>query len=209
MDVAAMGWPVPSAPSPRRPRCRLVRLLLLIATLLLAAPPARVSAEEQSPPLAATERSVKAAFLYKFLAYVDWPAAAFPQADSPLVIGVMGADDIAAELTQITTGRTFNTHPITVRRLHEGDALAGLHMLFVGHSESGHAAGTLRRAQQRPVLTVTEAPGALEQGAIINFVLTEGRVRFEISVDAADKAGLKLSSRLLAVAQNVRQGAGS
>ncbi len=91
--------------------------------------------------MAATERGVKAAFLYKFVAYVDWPATAFSQADAPIVIGVVGADDIAAELQQSTTSRTVNNRPIVVRRMRDGDSLAGLHMLFIGRGEAGASAG--------------------------------------------------------------------
>jgi hypothetical protein len=176
-------------------------LVALMAMLLGTAAPAR--AQEVS---AAPERAVKAAFLYKFLGYVEWPPAALPQADTPLVIGIMGADEIAAELAQITTGRTVDNRSLVVRRLRDGDPLAGLHAIFVGRSEAARMAPLLRAAQQRGILTVTESPGALDLGSTINFLLLEGRVRFEISVDAAEKSGLKLSSRLLSVAQAVRTG---
>ena len=185
------------------------RALLVLLPLLVAVSVVDLRAQEARPEVVATERGVKAAFLYKFVAYVDWPATAFSQADAPIVIGVMGADDIATELQQITASRTVNNRPIVVRRMHDGDSMAGLHMLFVGRSEAARLPALARAAQQRSVLTVTDSPGALDQGAVINFVMADGRVRFAISVEAADRSGLRLSSRLLAVAQSVRTGAGS
>ena len=182
-----------------------IRAALLAASVLISAPAEPVRAEEAAPaPAAASERSIKAAFLYKFLDYAEWPDSAFAQPDSPLVIGVTGADDIAAELQQITAGRKVGSRPVSVRRVREADSLAGLHMLFIGRSESARLASLAHRARDRAVLTVTEIPGALEHGAIVNFVLVEGRVRFEIALDNAERSGVKLSSRLLAVAITVR-----
>ncbi len=179
------------------------RLAWLAFAAMLLGGVAPVRAQEAG---AAPERAVKAAFLYKFLGYVEWPAAAFAQPDAPLIVGIVGADDVAAELAQITTGRTIDNRPIAVRRLHEGDSLEGVHAVFIGRAEATRLGSLLRATRERPILTVTENPGALDQGSVINFLLLDGRVRFEISVDAAEKSGLKLSSRLLAVAQSVRTG---
>ncbi|HZQ60720.1 MAG TPA: YfiR family protein [Casimicrobiaceae bacterium] len=182
-----------------------VVFLALWVTLLGSCQDARA---EEIPilPGAASERSIKAAFVYKFLTYVDWPPTAFAQGDSPIVIGVIGAEDIAAELLQVIGNRTVNNRPVVVRRLREGDSLIGVHVLFIGRGEGPRIGAIARAAQQRAILTVAEAPGAIEQGAMINFVLVEGRVRFDIALDTADRSGLRLSSRLLAVAREVRTG---
>jgi hypothetical protein len=153
---------------------------------------------------AATERGVKAAFLYKFLAYVEWPAGTFARDDQPIVVGLLGADDLQAELADVVRGRTVDERPIEVRRLRPGDPLAGVHVLFVGASERARIAALSRAA--RGTLVVTESEDALDLGSAINFVVIEGRVRFEVALAAVDRAGIKLSSRLLAVAQNVRMG---
>jgi hypothetical protein len=149
------------------------------------------------------ERRVKAAFLYKFAGYVEWPTKAFARPETPVTIGVIGAEPLAAELVQAVTGRTVNDRPVTVRRLKPGESLAGLHILFVGRAESARLDQLAQSARPRSILTVTESDGALARGSVINFVLTDGRVRFEIALDSAEKSGLKLSSRLLAVAQQV------
>jgi hypothetical protein len=170
--------------------------MLAVLAMLAATPP--VLAADAMP----LERSVKAAFLYKFLGYVEYPADR-PEGGAPYVVGVLGADDIAAELVRITAGRVVDSHPVMVRPLHAGDLPAGLHMLFVGGD--GASAALLQAAQQAGVLTVTDTPGGLRAGSVINFVLADERVRFEVSLEAAEKSNLKVSSRLLSVAYVVRK----
>jgi hypothetical protein len=147
---------------------------------------------------AEAERNVKAVFLLKFGGYVEFGGGG-PGAGEPLVIGVFGADDIAAELTRLAAGGG-GTRPVAVRTLRPGDTLAGVHMLFIGGGESDRAGRMLRAAARQGTLTVTEFDGGLREGSVINFRLVDERVRFEVSLAAADKANLKLSSRLLSVA---------
>jgi hypothetical protein len=151
------------------------------------------------------EQSVKAAFLYKFASFVEWPAPALPQPDTPITIAVAGSETILAELGPMVVGRTAKGHPITVRPIRPGDTLAGVHILFVGDSESARLGQWAQAAQTHSTLVVTDADSALTRGSVINFVLAERRVRFEVALDAAERSGLKLSSRLLAVAQHVRR----
>jgi hypothetical protein len=186
------------APSSGTQRTVLATLALLCATLMVALSCLAVGAD--APAANGVERGVKAAFLYKFLGYVE-----YPQDTSPLVVGVLGADDIGAELVRITTGRNVGGRPVMVRTLREGDALTGLHMLFIG-ADAARSTAMLRAAQQQGVLTVTESDNGLQQGSVINFLLVEDRVRFEVSLPAAEKSGLKLSSRLLSVAYHVLKG---
>lgn len=153
------------------------------------------------------EQRVKAAFLYKFAGYVEWPAKSFARPETPVMIGVMGNEVLAAELVQAVAGRTVNDRMVMVKRLKAGESLSGIHILFIGRAESARLDQLAQSAQPRSILTVTESDSALTHGSVINFVLTDGRVRFEIARDTAEKSGLKLSSRLLAVAQQVRTGA--
>jgi hypothetical protein len=153
----------------------------------------------------ASEQEVKAVFLSKFAGYVEWPESAFPAPDAPVIIGVLGDDALAASLEQAVSGRSVNGRRMSVRRVKTGDATAGLHILFVGKAEGGRLGQILRGASPRPVLTVTDSEGALDQGSVINFVVAERRVRFEISLQSAERSNLKLSSRLLAIATQVRQ----
>ncbi|MBI4205330.1 MAG: YfiR family protein [Betaproteobacteria bacterium] len=178
------------------------RALTLIALITGAAgwPGWGSAADNESATL---EHRVKAAFLYKIAGYVEWPHSSFAQPDTPITIGVVGAEPVAAELSRISTGRTAQNRPITVRQLKSNELPAGVHILFVGRAESGQLNQLVPKAQQRSILIVTESEGALAQGSAINFVMADGRVRFEVSLGSAEKSKLKLSSRLLAVAQEV------
>ena len=151
----------------------------------------------------ADEYRVKAAFLYKFGSYIEWPSESFARADSPVAIGVMGADTLAEELAQIVAGRNVNGRPVLVRRLRPGDPIAGLHMLFIGRSDSGRLAEILAAARGRALLTVTESEDALELGSMINFVVVEDKVRFDVAPPPSESGNLKISARLLGVARKV------
>ena len=149
------------------------------------------------------EYQIKAAYLYKFAAYVEWPPAAFADSNTPVVIGVIGADELAAELKNIKGALTANNREIQVRTLKQGDSMAGLQILFIGRQESGRLKQLLDSLQSQPVLTVTEWGGAIGTGSVINFVPVDDRIRFEVSTASAERSGLKISARLLSVAQRV------
>jgi hypothetical protein len=148
------------------------------------------------------EHNVKAAFLCKFPAYVEWPAspAASP---APLVIGVLESPVIARELERISGELRIGGRAIEVRRLEPGGRLEGIHVLFVGGRDRARIDELLGPARLLPILTVTESSGALAAGSIINFTIEDERVRFEVSLPAAEQSGLQISSRLLAVARRV------
>jgi hypothetical protein len=155
----------------------------------------------------ALERSVKAAFLYKFLGYTEFPASAFAEPGAPIVIGVLGSEDMATELSRIVAGRNVNNRPIVVKLLRENEAPGGVHLLFIAGADSARVARLLKAAPPGPVLLVTECDNGLLLGSVINFKLVEDRVRFDVSLEAAEKNNVKLSSRLLTVANYVQKGA--
>jgi hypothetical protein len=152
---------------------------------------------------AQAEHEVKAAFLVRFLSFVEWPESAFARPEAPIVIGVLGADDVLAALQETAPGRVVQARPVIARRVKEGEPLAGVHTLFVGRGASGQ----LSKIGSPPgMLVVAETEGGLDRGATVNFLRREGRVRFEVALDTAENQGLRISSRMLSVAQNVRQG---
>ena len=171
----------------------LIRALSLLGLLLAAVP---VAAQQ------ASEAAVKAVFLYKFAGYVEWPRAAFAAVDGPLVIGVQSSDEVAAELEKIVPGRLINERRVVVQRVREGDTLRGVHVLFVGRADP-NPRQALRAAQQAGALGVTEIERGLEAGSAINFVVSEDRVGFEVNVEATERSGLRISSRMLQVARRV------
>jgi hypothetical protein len=151
----------------------------------------------------ADEYRVKAAFLYKFGSYIEWPDRSFARADSPIAIGVMGADMLADELAQIVAGRNVNGRPVLVRRLRPGNSIAGLHVLFIGRTDRGRLAEILAAARGQALLTVTESDEALELGSMINLVVVEDKVRFDVALSPSESSNLKISARLLGVARKV------
>jgi hypothetical protein len=179
---------------------RILSPVLAVVASLGCALAAAALAQDAGPSL---ERSLKAAFLYKFLAYVEWPADAFPARDAPVLIGIAGSPGMAAELSQLVAGRSAQGRPISVRPIGEGERPAGIHVLFVAGSESARLAQVSRLAAG-PVLVVSETEDALSRGSVINFVLAGSNVRFEVSLENAQKRGLRLSSRLLSVALHVQ-----
>ena len=186
-------------------RRAVTRATAFVGALLLGGWPVLVAPADDEPTV--LERRVKAAFIFKFTGYIDWPEGAFLQADTPVTIAVAGDDEMAAELAQVVAGRAVDGRALLVRKPKGADSLADAHVLFVGRAEAARLPQWVKMARSRPVLIVTEAAGALNHGGMINFLVTEGRVRFEVSLEETEKHGLKLSSRLLAVAQNVRKAA--
>jgi hypothetical protein len=152
----------------------------------------------------ALERRVKAAFLYKFLAYTEFPANAFADAAAPITMIVAGSDETAGELAAITAGRTVGSRPIVVRPLRENEGGVA-HLLFVAGADCGRAGRVIHSS--RAFLVVTECDSGLQQGAVINFRIIDEHVRFDVSLDAAERNNVRLSSRLLTVANRVQKGA--
>ena len=150
------------------------------------------------------EYRIKAAFLLKFVGFIDWPAATFDRADAPFVIGVLGGTPLGNELEQIASGRQVSGHPVRVRLLGRGDSSAGSQVVFVGRGEGARLNGVAAATDGVPTLVVSESEGALAQGSAINFVVVDDKVRFDVALHAINRAGLKISARLLAVARVVQ-----
>jgi hypothetical protein len=178
---------------------RLPRWVALLLLLGLAAPAALAQSDVQ-----ATEARIKAVFLFKFADYVEWPATAFATAATPFTVGVVESEPVAEELARVVEGRAVQGRPVVVRRLRTGEPVDGVQLLFVGRDGRGELRRILEQLRGRPVLRVTESEGALQAGSMINFVLVAGKVRFDI-VPPDDAGGLRISSRLLAVARDVQE----
>jgi hypothetical protein len=178
-------------------RLRLSPALLLL--LLLALGRGATWAEAPS----ASEYEVKAAFLYNFAKFVEWPPAAFADQSSALVIGVLGDDPFGVDLDRVVEDKTVNGRALVVRRFKRLEDLTACHILFVSASESGRLAHILDLLRKSSVLTVDESDQFVHLGGIINFTMRDSKVHFVINVDAAQQAGLKVSSKLLKVADAV------
>ena len=164
---------------------------------ILAAWPARARGTAPSGD------TVKAAYLYKLRNYIEWPLRVRAPGEAMTVIGIVGADEVAGQLQNMPALRDPRRSPVTVRRLRTGDSLAGIHILYVGDNDWSRAGAMVAEAGSHSILVVSETEGALAAGSMINFRLADERVRFEISLDASDKSGLKLSSQLLTLALSI------
>ncbi|MFO1219958.1 MAG: YfiR family protein [Burkholderiaceae bacterium] len=154
-------------------------------------------------PARATEQPeyrLKAAFLYNFAAFTEWPA------DAPVTIQlcIVGADPFGKEI-DLVRGKAFGARSLAVQLRPVPDALAGCQMVFVSAALMPQLPRLLDTLRGRPVLTVADSPGAVQQGVALNMVVQQGRVAFEANLTAARGAGLDLSSKLLRLATEVIQ----
>ena len=174
------------------------RFLIVVLVCSLCAS-ARVVAQ-----VVPNEYRLKAAFMYQFPQFVEWPSTAWQQTRS-VQICVVEPNPFGSELEHLIQGESLNGRPLAVKEIYGADELAGCHVLFVG-VRSGRASTVLKATSGRPVLTIGEADGFLESGGIITMKIVDGKVRFEIHAANAQKAGLRISSQLLSLAFAVRGG---
>jgi hypothetical protein len=146
------------------------------------------------------EPQVKAAMLYNFTHFVEWPSSTWKDASTPVVLGVVGPDSFAQLVEIIVKDRRSSGRSIQVRRTQRPTESKGCQLLFVSSSEKKHMGEYLRAAEGNGILTVSDLPGFVQAGGMIEFVLVDGSVHFEINAAAANKAGLMLSSDLLRLA---------
>jgi len=147
---------------------------------------------------------VKATFLYHFAAYTEWPEGRKP--GSRLTIGIAGAPVIAEELGRLLPGRTVRGRIPVVKEIVRHEDLADVDMLFIGEAQNDDVRRWTAAGNRGGMLVVTDSPAGLPPGAMINLLLIDRRVQFEVSLAAAEKHGFRISSRLLSVAIRVRKG---
>ncbi len=155
------------------------------------------------------ERQVKAAYLFKFASFVEWPEGSFTAPGATLTIGVAGSDALAEQLDYVVSGRSINGHGVAVRRVRRGDKLAGVHILFIGGADRAATADLIDAARNGAVLTVTDTPEAFAAGSMVNFVINDEKVRFEVALRHVIAGHLRISARMLSVATRVLPGGGS
>ncbi|HXP78386.1 MAG TPA: YfiR family protein [Verrucomicrobiae bacterium] len=177
-------------------RC-IVTLLSLLVFIDLVNP---LQAHAQD---ALSEYQVKAAYLFNFLKFVEWPDESFADPLAPLVIGVVGEDPFGNALPQVVIGKTVQGRDLVIRIYHAGEDLRGAHILFISASERKRLPMILSSLRGSSVLTVADTAGFLDAGGMIQFLNENGRVRFAIDVDATSRAKLKMSSKLLSLAKVV------
>jgi hypothetical protein len=173
-------------------------LFLCLPILLLAAP-----TFSQNVP--SREEQVKAAMLYNFVQFVEWPADAFAASDSPLIIGVMNPNPFGDVLDQLVRGKSVNSHPIIIRHCNSADEIQGCHALFVPAARESDLNSIFRKIADKPVLSVGESDAFPWAGGIMRFYTEDNKIRFEVNVDAAVRARLTISSKLMKLARIFKQ----
>src|SRR3981081_2389255 len=155
-----------------------------------------------------SEYLIKAGFIYNFAKFVEWPSATFSQPDSPIVIGVLGTDPFGNVLDRIVEDKKIGPRGFVVKRYKWGKDLKDLKdckILFVSGSERAHIDEILQSVKGLSVLTVGETPGFAERGGVIRFARVQDRHPVQVHVDAAHRADLNISSRLLTLAKIIPQ----
>jgi hypothetical protein len=175
-----------------------------VAVVMLAAMIAfGVSAVAQAQANLSGEYELKAAFLFNFAKFIDWPAGTFASPMSPFTICVLGVDSFGHALEDNLQGKMIRDQPIAVRRLKDKAEARHCQVVFVSSSETGHLAEIIESLQGANVLLVGDTVGFASSGGMIEFTLEDKHIRFTINTDAAERADLKFSAKLLALAKLV------
>lgn len=150
------------------------------------------------------EDRVKAAYILNFARYTIWPSEVFPDAHAPLVVCVLGSDIFRTTLQKTVSGIKVDSRFFEVRELKEPFSSPNqCHIVFIDRSYMQKEFGLLTSLKQKPILSISDDESFFEKGGIISFVVYEETIQFNVNLLAADQAGLKLSSRMLALAKKV------
>ena len=188
---------VPTRPAP----CRRGQIWLAVLGCLALA-----GSGLAAPAALSREYQVKAVFLFNFAQFVEWPAAAFPSADTPLVIGVLGDDPFGDFLDETVRDEKVGGRPLQVRRFASPAQIDLCHILFISQSESARLEQEVAQLKGRSILTVGETDGYSKRGVMIRFLTEKNKIRLRINLEAATAGGLRISSKLLRPAEIVRGG---
>jgi hypothetical protein len=179
------------------------RWLPLVACFIVAS-----LSPQACPATPAAEYQVKAAYLFNFGQFVEWPSQAYDSPISPFIIGVVGEDPFGKTLDEVIAGESLAGHPLVIKRFRKIEDIAACNILFIGRSEAARLDETIDAMKGRSVLTVTDITGAEQRGAIIVLVNDNNRIRMRINVAAAKANNLVISSKLLRPAEVVGNGGG-
>ncbi len=173
-------------------------ILSAVLAVSLAESPGAALAQSQ-----ASEYHVKAAFLFHFVQLVEWPAGSLGNEINPVTLCTMGDDPFHGDLDDTLAGKSVGTRRLRVRHLKSAEDLQGCQVLFVSNADAARFGRLLEELKDGPILTVGESDGFVQRGGMIGFCLVDNKVRFEINLEAAERAKLKISSRLLLLAKTV------
>ncbi len=177
----------------RRSVCLLVFLLLMAFHV-----------EGPAQEMVSREYQIKAVFLFNFTQFVGWPPAAFEEASSPLVIGILGEDPFGDFIDQTVRGELSQNRPLVVKRFADVSELDDCHILYIGLHAKQEVRDALKKIESKPVLTVSDADGFARMGGTVRFYSEDGKIRIRINSKSAEDANLVVSSKLLRLAEVIR-----
>ena len=177
-----------------------VVLLLVVSVGLFARIPSSAAGKSSSD---GGEYEVKAAFLFHFAQFVEWPPETFKDANAPLTYCMVGEDPFRGVLDQILNGKTIGTRPVRVQHLKEIQKIRECQVLFIGGGDKKRRSEEMASANGSAVLTIGETEHFIQEGGMIGFCMEDNKIRFEINLEATEVANLKVSSRLVALARRV------
>jgi hypothetical protein len=183
---------------------RLNSVLRRVSLVCLLLPGAVLGASRvHAQPRMALEYQMKAAFLYNFARFVEWPPDAFAPTSDSLIVGLIGEDPFGVVLDQTLGDKLLHDKKVVVRRFQRIESVVECHILFISASEEPRLGEIMKALNGASVLTVGDLDGFVERGGIIGFRKQDKKVRFEINADVAKRVGLKISSQLLKLAIRV------
>jgi len=190
---------------PHRLFVRLLLAVMLAAAVPLPSQAGMFAADEAPTDDNAAERRVKAAYLYKFASYVEWPVDAFANAGSPLVIGVVGDPALRNELASMVLDKTVGGRGVRVRTVQPSHPVSGIHVLYAGELSSGERDALRRHLAGQPVLLVSDLAQAGALGSMVRFVPVDQRLRFDVDLGPVTARRLKVSALMLSAARRVER----
>ncbi|HZF10552.1 MAG TPA: YfiR family protein [Thermoanaerobaculia bacterium] len=186
----------------RSPPCkRFGRAGVRVALTLLCGLIPTAGAPAEATATAFKEYQVKAAFLFNFSKFVEWPARKFNDSTSPIVIGILGANPFGSELEKTVKGRHINGRDVVVQQFDGAEAARSAHLLFVSAGSDAAVERLLKALDGSGVLTVGESNAFARYGGIVTFLLEGDKLGFTINIEAAGRAGLKISAQLQKLAK--------
>jgi hypothetical protein len=180
-------------------KCRAIQWM--IAMVLLAAAP-MLCARADGPTL---EEKVKAAFVFNFMQFTEWPEGTFIGSDTPIVVGFVGDEGVADIFRAATASKTVNGRAISVKQVQSESDAGTCQVVVFGGSDGTERLKGMGRIKEQTVLTIGDSDGFSAAGGIIQFYVEDGKERFEVNTLAAERAHLQISSKLLKLAKIVRK----
>jgi hypothetical protein len=159
--------------------------------------PRMVWSQDPAPRI---QSALEAEFVFNLTRFIEWPRNSFADSIAPFVVGVLGDEELRANLTLVSAGKTVNGRSFRIQKLVHGQDPRGCHILFIGSSEHREAATVLQVLRASRILTIGDTENFIRQGGAIRFFVQDNRMRFEINLDATARAKLNVSSKLLGVA---------